>query len=76
MTNFLSRPIGRFLLLCIAFPLARTLAYSTPPGLTTITDAVYLANGQLAGGTIVFTWPTAIRKLAADLRSRTCIVLR
>src|SRR3954467_4040706 len=51
------RPFGRFLLLCAALLFARLLAYSTPPGLTTITDAVYLANGQPAGGSIVVTWP-------------------
>lgn len=57
MNEITNRPLGRFLFLCIALLLARLLAYSTPPGLTTITDAVYLANGQPASGTILVTWP-------------------
>lgn len=60
MTNkTVCRPLGRlFYWLALALTLmTATLASATGPTMTTISDIVYRANGQPAGGTIVVSWP-------------------
>lgn len=52
------RPLGRlFYLLAIVMLLLRA-SWAQSPTTTTISDVVYRADGTLAGGTLLISWPT------------------
>src|SRR6266404_3952277 len=50
------RPSGRFSYLLISLLIAVQISHATGPGLTTINDVVYRANGDPASGTAVISW--------------------
>lgn len=52
------RPLGRLFLLLAAFIVTFPTILQAAPATTTITDAVYRADGTPAGGVLVFQWPS------------------
>jgi hypothetical protein len=52
------RPMGRLFYLLAFLVLALTAPGQAPPATTTISDVVYRADGNLAGGTLLISWPT------------------
>lgn len=52
------RPVGRLFYLLAFVLVALSAARSQTPTRSTISDVVYRADGTLAGGTLLISWPT------------------
>jgi trimeric autotransporter adhesin len=52
------RPVGRLFYLLAFVVVGLGVSWSQTPTTTTISDVVYRADGTLAGGTLLISWPT------------------
>ena len=52
------RPWGRLFYLLAFVGVGLTASWAQTPSTTTISDVVYRADGTLAGGTLLISWPT------------------
>ena len=52
------RPIGRLFYLLPMLTLAWALSHAQSPSTTTVSDTVFRADGGLASGTLLISWPT------------------
>ncbi len=53
-----SRPAGRLFYLLALVVMGVGVSWGQSPSTTTISDVVYRADGTLAGGTLLISWPT------------------
>ena len=72
-----SRPAGRLFYCLISLLLAvgglrAAPPPPAPPATTTISDVIYRADGNPAGGTLVITWP-AFTTAESRARAPTCV---
>jgi hypothetical protein len=51
------RPAGRFLSVLLAMTMLLAVAWAQGPATTTVSDVVYRADGNPAGGTLLISWP-------------------
>ena len=52
------RPLGRLFYLLAFFLGSLSVSWGQTPATTTVADIVYRADGGLAGGTLLISWPT------------------
>ena len=58
MSDARRRPLGRLFYLLAFLLMGLSTTWSQAPNTTTISDVVYRADGNVAGGTLLISWPT------------------